>query len=258
MSQYEYIIFFQLLPQISCTSVSIRIYYLLPANTTDLLYECLNTKYVVFFQLTPHISCMSVSIRLYYLLPANTTDLLYECRFGLRLNVTVRTEDCSAVGETNYCFNRGRCVANSIQVGSVWKLAYNRTCFSNSYTCMCRKYVENSKHTQTVNSIQIGSLWKASESRTWFYNSYTCMCRKYVENSKHMRTVNSIQIGSVWKVSESRTWFYNSYTCMCRKYVENSKHMRTVNSMQVRSIWQIVKRYAGESGLAIKYMNSSK
>ena len=84
------------------------------------------------------------------------------------------------------------------------------------------------------------------------------MCKKYVENSKHTQTVNSIQMGSVWKVSESRPGFSNSYTCMCRKYVENSKHIRTVNSMQVRSIWQIVKRYAGESGLAIKYMNSSK
>ena len=79
----KYVIFFQLTPQISCTSVSIRnilssssyyhrspvrvsqyeICYFLPANTTDLLYECLNTKYVIFFQLTPQISCTSVSIR---------------------------------------------------------------------------------------------------------------------------------------------------------------------------------------------------
>ena len=41
---------------------------------------------------------------------------ILKCEFGLRLNITVKTRNCSGVGEPTKCWGHGRCASNVHEV----------------------------------------------------------------------------------------------------------------------------------------------
>ena len=59
---------------------------------------------------------------------ANRTDALYQCRFGLRLNITVKSQKCNGPGgDPGKCWNQGRCLTSPLQVSHVTPAALSRS-----------------------------------------------------------------------------------------------------------------------------------
>ncbi|CAD5121802.1 DgyrCDS10276 [Dimorphilus gyrociliatus] len=57
-----------------------------------------------------------------YFLAEMTPELIYKCKYGLKLNVTVKKNDCQEPKMKDACWKRGRCVTHRTQ---------------KSYTCQC-------------------------------------------------------------------------------------------------------------------------